>query len=169
MSVNKAILIGNLGKDPEIRYTQSGDPVANFTIATSEQWTGKDGQRQERTEWHNIVVFRRQAETCKQYLAKGRKVYIEGRIQTRKWTDQNNQTRYTTEIVADNVQFLGGRNEGAQRPAQQGGWDQGGAPQAAPQQGGWNQGGGAPAPAAPQPAAPAPAGGGHFDDGDIPF
>ena len=110
--VNKVILIGNLGKDPEIRYTQSGTAVANFTMATTESWGGKDGQeRQEKTEWHNIVVWARLAEICNQYLSKGRQVYIEGRIQTRKWEDRDGNTRYTTEIVAQNMQMLGSRGD----------------------------------------------------------
>ncbi len=108
MSVNIAIVVGNLGRDPEVRFTQSGRPVANFSVATSESWTGQDGSPQERTEWHNIVVWGKQAEACGQYLAKGRQVFVQGRIQTRKWTDQNGQDRYTTEIVAQRVQFLGG-------------------------------------------------------------
>ena len=162
MSVNKVILVGRLGNDPEMRATQSGNPVANFNIATSEYRTDQSGQRQEKTEWHKIVVFGRQAETCKQYLSKGRQVYLEGKIQTRQWTDQQGQTRYSTEIVAREVTFLGERGGAG---ASQGG---GG--------GGWNQQ--APAPAAPTPAAPAPAapapfghtgGGGGFNDDDIPF
>lgn len=110
--VNKVILIGNLGKDPEIRYTQSGTAVANFTLATTESWGGKDGQeRQEKTEWHNIVAWARLAEICNQYLSKGRQVYIEGRIQTRKWEDRDGNTRYTTEIVARDMQMLGSRGD----------------------------------------------------------
>jgi single-strand DNA-binding protein len=105
--VNKVILIGNLGKDPEIRYTQKGTAVANFTIATTEVW-GSDGEQNERTEWHNIVAWARLAEICNQYLKKGRQVYIEGRIQTRQWEDRDGNTRYTTEIVAQNMQMLGG-------------------------------------------------------------
>ncbi|HCF57369.1 MAG TPA: single-stranded DNA-binding protein [Myxococcales bacterium] len=110
-SVNKAIIVGNLGKDPEVRYTQSGQSVATFTVATNDRWTDKNtGQPQERTEWHRIVVWGKQAENCGQYLKKGRLVYIEGRIQTREWTDKEGQKRYTTEIVANQVQFLGGRD-----------------------------------------------------------
>lgn len=108
MSVNIAIVVGNLGRDPEVRFTQSGRAVANFSVATNESWVGQDGNRQERTEWHNIVVWGKQAENCGQYLAKGRQVCVQGRIQTRKWTDQNGQDRYTTEIVAQRVDFLGG-------------------------------------------------------------
>ena len=110
--VNKVILIGNLGKDPEIRYTQSGTAVANFSLATTETWGGGDGgEKQEKTEWHNIVAWARLAEICNQYLQKGRQVYIEGRIQTRKWEDRDGNTRYTTEIVAQNMQMLGGRGD----------------------------------------------------------
>ncbi len=110
-SVNKVILIGNLGKDPEVRFTPSGQAVATFSIATNEGWKGKDGQDQERTEWHRIVVWGKQAENCGEYLSKGRTVYIEGRLQTREWTDKEGQKRYTTEVVANNfggVVFLGG-------------------------------------------------------------
>jgi single-strand DNA-binding protein len=107
--VNKAILIGNLGRDPELRYTQSGQGVCNFTLATSESWAKKDGGgREERTEWHRIVAWGRTAELCAQYLAKGRTVYIEGRIQTREWENKEGQKQRTTEIVANTVQFLGG-------------------------------------------------------------
>ena len=108
MAVNIAIVVGNLGKDPEVRFTQSGRAVANFSVATSDSWTGQDGNRQERTEWHNIVVWGKQAELCGQYLSKGRQVFIQGRIQTRSWEDKTGNTRYTTEIVAQRVQFLGG-------------------------------------------------------------
>lgn len=112
-SLNKAILIGNLGADPEVRYTQGGSVVANFRIATSEQWTDKNsGDRQERTEWHRIVVWGKQAETCGEYLRKGRSVYVEGRIQTREWEDRDGNKRYTTEVVADRVLFLGSRGDG---------------------------------------------------------
>ena len=106
--VNKAILIGNLGRDPELRYTQNGQAVANFTLATSENWNTREGQREERTEWHRIVAWGKTAELCAQYLSKGRTVYIEGRIQTREWEDKEGQKRRTTEIVANTVQFLGG-------------------------------------------------------------
>jgi single-strand DNA-binding protein len=109
--VNKVILIGNLGKDPELRYTQNGTAVANFTLATTDSWT-KDGETQERTEWHTIVAWAKLAEICGQYLTKGRQVYIEGRIQTRKWEDRDGNTRYTTEIVAQNMQMLGSRGDG---------------------------------------------------------
>jgi single-strand DNA-binding protein len=109
--VNKAILIGNLGADPEARYTQGGQAVTNFRIATSERWNDKSGQQQERTEWHRIVTFGKLAETCRDYLSKGRQVYVEGRIQTRSWDDKDGNKRYTTEIVAQTVRFLGQRGD----------------------------------------------------------
>lgn len=109
MGVNKVILVGNLGANPEVRYTQSGQTVANLRIATTERWTDKNGQKQEQTEWHRVVVWGRQAEIVSQYLTKGRQVYIEGRIRTRQWQDQSGQKRYSTEIVAQNVQMLGSR------------------------------------------------------------
>jgi single-strand DNA-binding protein len=112
-SVNKVILIGNLGRDPELRYTQGGQAVANFSMATTERFSGRDGTPQERTEWHRIVVWGKQAETCAQYLSKGRSVYIEGRLQTREWEDREGQKRYTTEITAQRVQFLGPREGGS--------------------------------------------------------
>jgi len=108
--VNKAIIIGNLGRDPEIRFTAGGQAVANFTVATNESWTDKAGQKQERTEWHKIVVWGKLGELCGQYLAKGRQCFVEGRIQTREWTDKEGKKNYTTEIVAQNVQFLGSRD-----------------------------------------------------------
>ncbi len=115
--VNKVILIGNLGKDPELRYTPGGQAVATFSLATGEKWRDKDGNMQDRTEWHNIVVWGRSAENAKEYLSKGRPVYIEGRIQTRSWDDKDGNKRYTTEIVAQRLQFLGGRDQGAQTGA----------------------------------------------------
>jgi len=108
-SVNKVILVGNLGRDPELRYIQSGQAVANFSVATNEKWKDKDGNNQERTEWHRIVVWGKSAENCAQYLQKGRSVYIEGKLQTREWEDREGAKRSTTEIVAQAVQFLGGR------------------------------------------------------------
>jgi len=110
MSVNKVILVGNLGRDPEVRYLPNGEAVANFSIATSENWKGKDGQRQERTEWHNIVMYRRLAEIAGQYLKKGRTVYIEGRIQSRKYTGKDGVERTAYEIIADQMQMVGGRD-----------------------------------------------------------
>ena len=105
--VNKVILIGNLGRDPELRYIPSGTAVTNFTLATTESWTNKNGEREERTEWHRIVVWGRTAELCAQYLSKGRTVYVEGRLQTREWEDKEGQKRRTTEVNAQTVQFLG--------------------------------------------------------------
>jgi single-strand DNA-binding protein len=136
-SLNKAILIGRLGRDPEMRYTPSGQPVANFSIATDETYTGKDGQKVEKTEWHRIVVWGKQAEFCGNYLAKGRLVYIEGKIETRKWTDKDGVEKYTTEIKADRVQGLDSRpNEGGYAAAPQ--YQQ--RPQGAPQGGSANAG-----------------------------
>jgi single-strand DNA-binding protein len=165
--VNKVILVGNLGKDPEIRYTPSGSAVANITIATSDQWKDKHtGEQQERTEWHRVVFFNRLAEVVGEYVKKGQQIYVEGRIQTRKWQDQSGQDRWTTEIVANEMQMLGGRGSGSDQ-----GMDQSAPPpqqRPTPQQQG--QGGGqqnspekAPAPASTQ--------GGAFDDfdDDIPF
>ena len=111
-SVNKVILLGRLGADPEIRYTQSGQPVGSLRVATSENWNDRDGNRQERTEWHNITVWGKQAENCGQYLAKGRQVYIEGRLQSREYTDWDNVQRRGWEIVASKVVFIGGRRDG---------------------------------------------------------
>jgi single-strand DNA-binding protein len=116
-SVNKVILIGNLGRDPEVRYTPGGSAVGNFSIATTERWTDKNGQKQEKTEWHRIVVWGKQAEICKEYLAKGKQVYVEGALQTREWNDRDGNKKTTTEVKAIRVQLLGraegGRGEGA--------------------------------------------------------
>lgn len=109
MGVNKVILVGNLGKDPEMRYTTSQMAVASFSLATGERKKDQTGNWVNHTEWHNIVVFGKQAENCSQYLKKGRQVYLEGRIQTRKWQDKEGRDRYTTEIIASNVQFIGAR------------------------------------------------------------
>lgn len=114
--VNKVLLIGNLGKDPEIRNTPSGAAVANFSIATSKKFKDKNGERQERTEWHRLVAFNRTAEVVGEYLRKGSKVFIEGRLQTRKWTDKEGVERYSTEIIVDNLQMLDGKPAG-DRPA----------------------------------------------------
>jgi single-strand DNA-binding protein len=131
MAVNKAILLGRLGNDPELRYTTNGGAVANFNVATNENWTDKSGQKQERTEWHRVVVWGKLAELCGQYLSKGRQVYLEGRIQTRDWTDKEGQKRYTTEIVAQTVQFLGaGAGAGAGASREQGAGDSDFAPSA---------------------------------------
>jgi single-strand DNA-binding protein len=119
-SVNKVILIGNLGRDPEVRFTQGGTPVANFTMATTERWNDPSGEKKEKTEWHRIVVWGKQAEIAAEYLKKGRSVYIEGSLQTREWTDRDGNKRYTTEVRAQRLQFLG-------RPD-----DRGGSPGAAP-------------------------------------
>ena len=156
-SVNKVILVGNLGRDPEVRYMPNGDAVANFSIATTETWKDKNGMRQEKTEWHNIAMYRRLAEIAGEYLKKGSSVYIEGRLQTRKWSDPQGVERYTTEIVASEMQLLDGR--GASAP-QHGADESYG--------GGYGQGGGYPESAGPAAApagnygtAPAPAYGGQ--------
>jgi single-strand DNA-binding protein len=113
-SVNKVILVGNLGKDPEVKYTPSGVPVAKLTLATNERYKDKSGEWKDRTEWHNVVLWQRLAEIAGEYLKKGGKVYIEGRLQTRSWDDkQTNQKRYMTEVVASDLVLLGGRGEGA--------------------------------------------------------
>jgi single-strand DNA-binding protein len=168
--VNKVILVGNLGQDPETKYMPSGGAVTNITVATSESWKDKNtGQQQERTEWHRVVFFNKLAEIAGQYLKKGSKVYVEGALRTRKWQDQSGQDRYTTEIVANEMQMLDSRGQ------QGGGYqDNSGYAQPAPQQ---QQPYQAPAPQQQQPpqqqAAPAPqqapaAGFDDFDD-DIPF
>ena len=148
--VNKAILIGNLGNDPDMRYTAGGAAVANISIATAESWRDKEsGEQQERTEWHRVVFFGRLAEIVGEYLRKGSQVYVEGRIQTRKWQDKEGQDRYTTEIVGNELQMLGGKSGGSANYES--------APQ--PQQS-------APAPQTAASSTPAPAD--DFDD-DIPF
>ena len=114
--VNKVMIVGHLGNDPEVKMLSSGQSVARFSVATSESWTGKDGQKQEKTEWHRVVVWNKLAELCGKYLAKGRQVYAEGRLQTSSWEDQQGQKRYTTEVIASTVQFLGGRGD---QPSQQ--------------------------------------------------
>ena len=111
-SVNKVILVGNLGRDPEVRFMPNGEAVCNFSIATTDSWKDKAGAKQERTEWHNIVMYRKLAEIAGEYLKKGRPVYVEGRLQTRKWQTKEGQDRYTTEIIADQMQMLGGRDGG---------------------------------------------------------
>lgn len=145
-SVNKVIIIGHLGKDPETRYAPSGDAICNLTVATSETWKDKaTGEKKEATEWHRVVMFQKLAEIATQYLRKGSQVYIEGRLQTRKWQDKDGTDRYTTEIRADQMKMLGGKSDGAER-------------QSEPQQ------------AASKPAPQQPSGGGFdsFPD-DIPF
>ena len=168
--VNKVILIGNLGADPEVRYTQSSVAIANLNLATSETWKDKQtGEQKELTEWHRVVCYRRLAEIAGEYLKKGSKVYIEGRLQTRKWQGQDGQDRYTTEIVANEMQMLDGRSGGGGggNPDWQNNQSQGGRQQAAPQanqqQGQWDN-----APQqSQQPAQPKP----FTDDldDDIPF
>jgi single-strand DNA-binding protein len=171
-SVNKVILMGNLGRDPEVRFMPNGEAVANFSIATTENWKDKSGVKQEKTEWHNIVIYRKLAEIAGEYLKKGRPVYIEGRLQTRKW-EKDGVTRYTTEIVADQMQMLGSGRDGGSTSYDGGDMDQSSGAD------NYNQ-----APAR-QPAAGANAGGnrnafsqsaaskpaGNFDDfdDDIPF
>ena len=159
MSVNRVILIGRLGRDPETRYTQAGDGVCTFSIATSESWRDKNtGQRTERTEWHNIVLYRKLAEIAQQYLTKGKEVYIEGRIQSRKYTGKDGVERTAYEIVGDNLQMLGSRNDAASAPMDNGVYA------AAPQ-----AGAAAPAPAAPRKVEPKPAPPVDDLDDDIPF
>jgi len=143
MSVNKVILVGNLGKDPELRYTPSGAAVATFSMATTERYKDKDGNRQDKTEWHNIVAWRQLAEICGKYLHKGKQIYIEGKIQTRSYDDRDGNKRYITEIVADQMQMLGSRDDqgGGQSGGGYGGGQgssQGGQPGSA---GGKSQGG----------------------------
>ncbi len=143
MSVNKAILIGHLGKDPELRYTQSGRAVASFTLATNERWTTQDGQKQESTTWHNIVAWGKQAEVIKEYLSKGRQIYIEGRIANRSYDDKEGNKRYVSEVVVQNFQFLGSRGD---------------------------SGGGSAEPSGqPGPDLPPPPAGEASDDDDLPF
>jgi len=158
-SVNKVILVGNLGRDPEVRFMPNGEAVCNFSIATTDSWKDKNGQKQERTEWHNIVMYRKLAEIAGEYLKKGRPVYVEGRLQTRKWQTKEGQDRYTTEIVADQMQMLGGREGGGSAGYEPMDEDQ--SMQSRPQQT-------APSQSAP---APQPASGGDFDafEDDIPF
>ena len=150
--INKVILVGNLGNDPEVRYMPNGNAVANLSLATSESWKDQQGQVQERTEWHRLTMYRRLAEIAGEYLKKGSQIYVEGKLQTRKWQDQQGQDRYTTEIIVDQMQMLGGRggeggggNGGYQRPQNnQGGYNQApaqGSYNQAPQQGGGQQGG----------------------------
>lgn len=164
-SVNKVILVGNLGRDPEVRYAPSGSAICNVTIATSRQWKDKtSGERQEETEWHRVVFYDRLAEIAGEYLKKGRPVYVEGRLKTRKWTDKDGVEKYTTEIIAMEMQLLGGREVGSGGGGDYGGGDDMGAPPArrAP----------APRQQAPAPRAPAPqkssTGFDDMDD-DIPF
>ena len=115
-SLNKVMLIGNLGADPEMRYTANGAAVTTFNVAANESWNDQNGERKERTEWFSVVTWNKLAETCAAHLAKGRQVYVEGRLQTRSWEGQDGQKRYRTEVVAETVRFLGGRDEGGPRP-----------------------------------------------------
>jgi single-strand DNA-binding protein len=117
-SVNKVIVLGNLGRDPEVKFTPSGQAVCNFSVATTDKWDDKSGQKQERTEWHRIVVWGKLAELCGQYLKKGRQAYVEGRLQTREWQDKDGNKRQTTEVVASQVQFLGGKGERTEASAE---------------------------------------------------
>ncbi|MBF7073683.1 single-stranded DNA-binding protein [Glaciecola sp. MH2013] len=138
--VNKVILVGNLGNDPEVRYMPNGNAVANLSIATSESWKDQQGQPQERTEWHKVTMYRRLAEIAGEYLKKGSSIYLEGKLQTRKWQDQQGNDRYTTEVIADQMQMLGGRSDGGSQGGQsQGAYQQ--RPQGGQNQGGQNQGG----------------------------
>ncbi len=122
--VNKVILVGNLGNDPEVRYMPNGNAVANLSLATSESWKDQQGQMQERTEWHRLTMYRRLAEIAGEYLKKGSQIYVEGKLQTRKWQDQQGQDRYTTEIIVDQMQMLGGREGGGQGGQGGGGYQQ---------------------------------------------
>jgi single-strand DNA-binding protein len=151
MSVNKVILVGRLGKDPETRYMTSGEAVTNVTLATSENWKDKSGEKQERTEWHNLVFYRRLAEIAGEYLKKGSQIYVEGKIQTRKWQDKEGKDRYTTEIVVTEMQMLGSKSGGGSFEVVEN--------QSAPARS---------APAARPSAAPAKSNFDNFDD-DIPF
>lgn len=128
--INKVLLIGNLGADPELRYTSGSQAVAELRLATGRRWQAKDGTQRDETEWHRVVVWGEQAEHCAKYLAKGRQVYVEGRLQTRKWQDKLGADRYTTEVVAQVVQFLGGREGGAATEATSSGRPSSGAPPA---------------------------------------
>ena len=163
-SVNKVILVGNLGRDPEVRFMPNGEAVCNFSIATTDSWKDKSGAKQERTEWHNIVMYRKLAEIAGEYLKKGRPVYVEGRLQTRKWQTKEGQDRYTTEIIADQMQMLGGREGGGGNANYDGGMDQSSATSD------YNQAPTTQA-AATAPSAKAATSGSGFDDfeDDIPF
>jgi len=168
-SVNKVIIVGNLGRDPETRYMPNGDAVTNVAVATTESWKDKtSGEKKELTEWHRITFYRKLAEIAGQYLKKGSQVYVEGRLQTRKWTDKDGVEKYTTEIIADSMQMLGGRAGagGGAGMDDGGGYGAGAAPAPARQSAGGGSGGGAPA-RAPAASRPAP----NFSDmdDDIPF
>lgn len=166
--VNKVILLGNLGRDPEVRQTPSGQTVASFSIATSRKWRDRDGNRQEQTEWHNIVVWGRQAEVAGQYLTKGKQIFLEGRLQTRSWDDRNSgEKRYRTEIVCENFQMLGSRGDsGGGGGYGGGGGGYGGGGGSSYGGGGGGQGGGGPQGGDGAPGDSDP---GDFGDDDIPF
>ncbi|WP_412062769.1 single-stranded DNA-binding protein [Rubrivirga sp. IMCC45206] len=161
--VNKVILIGNLGQDPELRYTGSGTAVCNMRLATTESYKDRDGNQVENTEWHTVVAWARLAEICGEYLSKGRQVYIEGQLQTRQWEDKDGNTRYSTEIKAREMQMLGGRDGGGGGGGGDDSYDQ--SPRPARQS---NSGGNRPAPRQPKPAAPADDYSFEPDD-DLPF
>lgn len=152
--VNKVILVGNLGNDPEVRYMPNGNAVANLSLATSESWKDQQGQQQERTEWHRLTMYRKLAEIAGEYLKKGSQIYVEGKLQTRKWQDNNGQDKYTTEIIVDQMQMLGGGNNNGSQ-VNQGGYQNKRyeSHQSKPQQGNHNQ---------------QPQGGYEFDD-SVPF
>ncbi|MDO8262842.1 MAG: single-stranded DNA-binding protein [Gallionella sp.] len=161
MSVNKVILIGRLGKDPETRYMTNGEAVTNATLATSENWKDKSGEKQEKTEWHNLVFYRRLAEIAGEYLKKGSQIYVEGKLQTRKWQTKEGQDRYTTEIIVNEMTMLGGKSSG------------GGSFEVVENKPAASSSGSAAAPAKSAPAAPSTGSGqgrsfDNFDD-DIPF
>ncbi|MBE2896649.1 single-stranded DNA-binding protein [Pasteurellaceae bacterium HPA106] len=168
--VNKVIIVGNLGNDPELRTMPNGEAVANISVATSESWRDKNsGEMREVTEWHRIVLYRRLAEIAGEYLRKGSKVYVEGRLKTRKWQDQNGQDRYTTEIIGDNLQMLDSRGD---RNNQGGGYNQGNYNQSAPAQNNFNRGNAQSAPKQPSQQNTPPAQDNFadpFTDDDIPF
>lgn len=158
-SVNKVILVGNLGKDPDVRYMPSGDAITNITMATTDSWKDKNGEKQEKTEWHRVAFFGKLAEIAGEYLKKGSQVYVEGRLQTRKWQDKEGQDRYTTEIVADRMQMLGSRSGGGNYEVQ----DKAPAGESRESSGGYSSGGHSSKPPAKK--------GGDFADfeDDIPF
>ena len=169
--LNKVLLIGNLGRDPEIRHTPSGTPVANFTLATSDSFTDRSGNRQDRTEWHRIVVWNKLAEICSQYLRKGSQVFLEGRLQTRQWEDQQGQRRSTTEVVANNMVMLGGRGDGGagryQEAGSQSGEYQAAGPQAGEYQAAGTQAGEQESASAAATVAEQPAGSGFTPDSSL--
>lgn len=167
--INKVIIVGNLGNDPEMRTMPNGEAVANISVATSESWTDKNtGERREVTEWHRIVFYRRQAEVAGQYLRKGSQVYVEGRLRTRKWQDQNGQDRYTTEIQGDVLQMLGSRNQSGESAGNWSGAAQGNSYNQGNSGYGYDQTQSRPAQSAVKPAPQAEPAMNNFDD-DIPF